>query len=168
MSFRKKRPANVVGHAIPELLSLGEPEAVCRWPCGIKPLATELRFQVDQGRHVVWVRSLEWCPPALALLRGRARAKIVRPQAVAAHVILLFALAATKLYLHIQQPEDYIGLPEAFMLSCWILYFVSSVLLPAFSFCWLLRLGSLLVVGSVLTHHDDAAVAVCACMLRCL
>jgi len=141
--------------------------AICRWPCGIKPLAVEVRFQADQGRHVVWVRSLEWCPPLLALLRGRARAKIVHPQAVFAHVTIAVALVACKTYLHMQQPEENTGLSEAFLLSGWILYLTSSLLLPACSFHWLVRLGSLLVGGTILLRHDDDIGVVSKCVFCC-
>jgi len=159
MSARKRHAVSRSKHDVADApeKSCHPPDdgAICRWSGGIKPLAMEVRFQADQGRHVVWVRSLEWCPPLLALLRGRARAKIVHPQAVFAHVMIAVALVACKTYLHMQQPEENTELSEAFLLSGWILYLTSSLLLPACSFHWLVRLGSLLVGGTILLRHDD-------------
>ena len=134
------------------------------WLFGIRPAAAEGCFQDDQEQTVVWVQSLEWCPPMLALLRGKMHAKFLDPWAVAFFVTTLLAMATCNATLHLGWLDDReleeIGLAEASIMSGWLLVFASSILLDAIPFRWLLRLVSLLVGGTVLIHHESAAVMV--------
>lgn len=134
------------------------------WLFGLLPAAAERCFQEDQEQAVVWVQSLEWCPPMLALLRGNAHAKFQDTWGVAFFVTPLLAMATCNATLHLgwlsdRELED-TGLAEASIMSGWLLVFASSILLDAIPFRWLLRLVSVLVGGTVLIHHESAAVVV--------
>jgi hypothetical protein len=124
---------------------------------GILQKGLEESFQADQARTVVWVQNSAWCPPVLALLRGRTRAKILRPWAVLVHVALIGGMAACKVSIHTDRRESY-GLVQSFVMSGWLLYSVSNLLLPMINFSWLSRLGPVLVCSSAfMFHHDHLA-----------
>jgi hypothetical protein len=144
---------------------------------GITPWSVEMVFQAEQQRAVVWVRSLEWCPPLLALLRGKAHAKFLDLWGLAVFLTWVLGMAVCKTSLHMgrlghrypleKELED-VGLAEASIMSGWLLVFWSSILLDVIPFHHLLRLGSFLLACTVLIHHEYSSTvvgAVCVAFL---
>jgi hypothetical protein len=129
---------------------------------GLEPAVAEKRFQAAQGLGVVWVPSMQWCPPLLGLVR-RSQTRVRDPLGVASFMALIGALAVCKFLLRANRVAqiglDGMELLEASVLSGWLLFFASSVLVSAMPFRWLLRFGSMLVACSVFVHHslDDQA-----------
>ena len=133
---------------------------------GLAPPAAEAHFQAAQGLSVVWIPSMQWCPPLLGLLR-RSETRLRDPVGLGAFLGLVSAQAACKVLLRVnlqsQASFNDIGLLEAFVLSGWLLYGASCVLLPAMPFRWLLRFGSMLVGCSIVVYHSQAFVLVRSC-----
>ena len=126
---------------------------------GFASATAERSFQIAQGPPVVWIEGLRGCPPLLAGLR-RAQTKILDSSRLAAYVTILVALAVCKAVLHMDRPADQIHLLEATCMSGWIVFLASSLAFSAIPFLWLLRLGSLLVGGTVIIHHHHNPIAV--------
>jgi hypothetical protein len=156
------------------ILEEARPPGRVRMLLGITPWSVEMVFQAEQQRAVVWVRSLEWCPPLLALIRGKAHAKFLDLWGLAVFLTWVLGMAVCNTALHMgrlghrypleKELED-VGLAEASIMSGWLLVFWSSILLDAIPFHHLLRLGSFLVACTVLIHHEYSSTvvgAVCA------
>lgn len=118
---------------------------------GIWPPTAEACFQAEQARAVVWVRTMERCPPLLALLFGKRHAKVLKRGALAAH---MGTLSAILVCLWLLRPQGAVELPQAFMMSGWCLYLTSSVMLELIPFDGLFLLGSLLVAGAIVVNHS--------------
>ena len=131
---------------------------------GLAP-AAEARFQAAQGLGVVWFPSMQWCPPLLGLLR-RSETRLRDPIGLGAFLGLVAAQSACKFLLRVNRQSQFhdLELLEAFVLSGWLLYGASCLLLPAMPFRWLLRFGSMLVGCSIVVHHSQAFVLVRSCL----